>query len=163
MSDWEQISDVLVRYATGIDSRDWNLFRTCFTEDSKLDYGDLGRWENREAVTQFMIASHSGPSMHRLGNFAISIQGDTARARSYVDALVYGPGGVGGAHSVGYYDDELMRTAEGWRIARRRYTSVIINFIGILGIIVPGWIAARVAAYGARRMNLAVQSKAAKS
>lgn len=47
MSDIEQITAVLVRYATGIDSRDWNLFRTCFTEDCRLDYGPLGSWDNR--------------------------------------------------------------------------------------------------------------------
>jgi len=158
MSDVEQITDVLVRYATGIDSRDWNLFRTCFTEDCRLDYGDLGRWDSREAVARFMIASHSGPSMHRLSNFAISISGDAARARSYVDAMVYGPGGFGGAHSVGYYDDELIRTADGWRIARRRHTGVSIKLMGILGII-PGWVAARLAAFGARRMNMAAMAK----
>jgi hypothetical protein len=157
MNDLEQINDVLLRYATGIDRRDWDLFRTCFTEGSKLDYGDLGQWDNREAVTRFMIRSHSGPSMHRLNNFAISIDGDAARARTYVDALVYGPGSFGGAHSIGYYDDELTRTPEGWRIARRRYTGVRINFIGLLGLIVPGWIAARVAAFGARRLNSAVK------
>jgi len=158
MNDFEQIGDVLVRYATGIDSRDWNLFRTCFTEDCKLDYGDLGRWDNREAVTQFMIMSHSGPSMHRLSNFAISIGGDGARTRSYVDALVYGPGGLVGAHNVGYYDDELVRTADGWRIARRRYTGVSIKLMGMLGIM-PGWVAARLAAFGAKRMNMAAMSK----
>jgi 3-phenylpropionate/cinnamic acid dioxygenase small subunit len=31
--DRQQISDLLVRYATGIDRRDWPLFRTVFTED----------------------------------------------------------------------------------------------------------------------------------
>ena len=36
------VADVLVRYATGIDRRDWELFRTCFTEDCDADYGDIG-------------------------------------------------------------------------------------------------------------------------
>ncbi len=125
-----QIADVLVRYATAIDSRDWNLFRSCFTEDCKLDYGELGRWENREAVTRFMMASHSGPSLHRLGNFTITIEGKRANARSYIDVLVYGPGFFG-AHSVGYYDDELVCTDQGWKIARRRLTGVRMKLIGI--------------------------------
>lgn len=150
MSDYEQICDLLVRYATGIDSRNWELFSTCFTEDCALDYGDLGSWENRASITEFMRRSHSGPSMHRLSNFAITVEGAQARARSYVDAIVQGPGGHSGAHSIGYYDDELIRTAEGWRIATRRYTTVSLKFLGLLGII-PGQLAYRVAAIGARR------------
>jgi len=38
-SDHELITDVLVRYATGIDTKDWTLFRTCFTNDVSADYG----------------------------------------------------------------------------------------------------------------------------
>jgi len=150
MTDIEAITDVLVRYATGIDSRDWQLFRTCFVEDSKLDYGGLGSWGSCEAVTRFMELAHSGPSMHRLSNFAISIDGDKATARTYVDAMVYGPGGIGGAHSMGYYDDELVRTGEGWQIRRRTYTSVTLKFLGIMCII-PAGLAYRLAVLGARK------------
>jgi hypothetical protein len=154
MNDRESITAVLVRYASGIDSRDWDLFRTCFTEDCVIDYGNLGRWNDREAVTRFMQRSHSGPSMHRLSNFAITLDGERARARTYVDALVFGPGGWGGARTEGYYDDELGKTPEGWRIARRRFTEVSIKFVGALGII-PSSVASRLAAYSAQRMNAA--------
>lgn len=154
MSEYEQISNLLVRYATGIDSRDWNLFRTCFTEHSQLDYGALGTWDSREAVTRYMEASHSGPSLHRLGNFAITINGDQAKARSYVDVLVHGSGGWGGMNAIGYYDDELIQTAAGWQIARRRFTSVRMRFLGVLGIIPPS-IAERLAASASRRFRSA--------
>lgn len=152
MSDIEQITNVLVRYATGIDSRDWNLFRTCFTEDAQLDYGPLGRWNSREAVTRFMEVSHSGPSQHRLSNFAITIEGNRARARTYVDAIVFGPGGWGGAQTIGYYDDELVYSAEGWQIVRRRFINVRIKLLGVLSVI-PAGIAARLAAFGTKRFQ----------
>lgn len=159
MSDTEQITAVLVRYATGIDSRDWALFRTCFTEDCRLDYGPLGSWDSRESVTRFMELSHSGPSLHRLSNFAITVEGGQARSRCYVDAVVYGPGGWGGARAIGYYDDVLVAGNEGWQIARRRHTGVSMRFLGVLGII-PSGIASRLAAMGSRRFNaLAVHSK----
>ena len=29
---------------------------------------------------------------------------------------------------IGFYDDELVDTGDGWRIARRRYTIVLIRF-----------------------------------
>ena len=152
MSDIEQITNVLVRYATGIDSRDWNLFRTCFTEDAQLDYGALGRWNSREAVAHFMELSHSGPSQHRLSNFAITIESDRARTRTYVDAIVFGPGGWGGAQTIGYYDDELVYSAEGWQIVRRRFINVRIKLLGVLSVI-PAGIAARLAAFGTKRFQ----------
>ena len=46
-SDHELITDVLVRYATGIDTKDWSLFRTRFTDDVHADYGsDVGEWND---------------------------------------------------------------------------------------------------------------------
>ena len=47
----QDVTDVLVRYATGIDQRDWALFRTCFTEDCVVDYGDIGLWHGVDEVT----------------------------------------------------------------------------------------------------------------
>ncbi len=160
MSDIEHISNVLLRYATGIDARDWKLFQTCFTEDCQLDYGVLGSWDSSEAVTRFMEVSHSGPSQHRLSNFAITIEGNKARARTYVDAMVLGPGGWGGAQSIGYYDDELVQTAAGWKIARRRYIPVRMKLLGVLGII-PSSIAMRLAALGTKRFSAIAATKAA--
>ena len=88
MDDHHKITEVLVRYATGIDSRDWKLFRTCFTDDAHFDYGYLGTFENPDKLTEYMRRSHSGPSMHRLSNFATVVDNDHATARTYVDAAV---------------------------------------------------------------------------
>lgn len=41
-----------------------------------------------------------------------------------VDALVLGADNRHGIRAVGFYDDDLVRTDGGWRIARRRYTMV---------------------------------------
>ena len=124
MSDRRDITDVLVRYATGIDSRDWTLFRTCFTDDARFDYGGIGTWNSPEALTDYMRRSHSGPSLHRLSNFVIDVEtdGEKATSRSYVDAVVMGPRGFGVVNTFGWYDDELRQTADGWRIAFRRTT-----------------------------------------
>ncbi|MCV7175164.1 nuclear transport factor 2 family protein, partial [Mycolicibacterium sphagni] len=108
MTDRDDIVDVLTRYATGIDSRDWTLFRSCFTDDAHFDYGAIGQWQSPEAITAYMRASHSGPSMHRLTNFVIVVDGDTATARTYVDAVVMGPKGLGAIENFGWYDDQLV-------------------------------------------------------
>jgi 3-phenylpropionate/cinnamic acid dioxygenase small subunit len=101
--DRQDISDLLVRYATGIDRRDWPLFRTVFTDDCQLDYGEIG---------------------------AITLDGDNATARTYIDGLIMAGDNNSGVNAIGFYDDDVVRTPAGWRIARRRYTQVRITTVG---------------------------------
>jgi hypothetical protein len=158
MSDIERITDVIVRYATGIDMRDWNLFRTCFTEDCKFDYGPLGVWEGAEFITQYMMLAHSGPSLHRLTNIAINVDGNAAKARTYVDALVFGPVSWLCAQMTGYYEDDLINTADGWKITQRRHISVSMKFKGILGV-VPSSLVSYMSVIGSRKMTAAARKK----
>ncbi len=130
--DRQDISDLLVRYATGIDRRDWPLFRTVFTGDCELDYGEIGSWTGVDAVTDFMERAHAlaGYTLHRLTNQTITVDGDKAVARTYVDALIMFGDNQGGANGIGFYDDEIVRTPAGWRIARRRFTAVRVTTVG---------------------------------
>jgi 3-phenylpropionate/cinnamic acid dioxygenase small subunit len=128
----QDISDLLVRYATGIDRRDWPLLRTVFTDDCELDYGEIGAWSGVDAVTEFMEQVHApaGHTLHRLTNQVITVAGDSAAARTYVDALVMFGDDQSGANGIGFYDDEIVRTCDGWRIARRRFTAVRVATVG---------------------------------
>ena len=130
--DRQDISDLLVRYATGIDRRDWPLFRTAFTDDCELDYGEIGAWKGVDAVTDFMQAAHAlaGHTLHRLSNLAITVDGDTATARTYIDGLIMMGDNQSGVNAIGFYDDEIVRTSDGWRIARRRFTPVRVSTVG---------------------------------
>jgi hypothetical protein len=130
--DRQDISDLLVRYATGIDRRDWPLFRTVFTDDCELDYGEIGSWKGVDAVTEFMQQAHAmaGYTMHRLTNQAITIDGDKAAARTYIDAVIMAGGNQAGVNAWGFYDDEIIRAGDGWRIARRRFTQVRVSTFG---------------------------------
>ncbi len=130
--DRQDISELLVRYATGIDRRDWPLFSTVFTEDCELDYGEIGAWNGVDAVTEFMEQVHAtaGHTLHRLSNQAIAVHGDEAAARTYVDALIMSSDNKTGVNGIGYYDDEIVRTPNGWRIARRRFTAVRVSTVG---------------------------------
>jgi len=129
--DRQDISELLVRYATSIDRRDWPLFRTVFTDDCELDYGEIGAWKGVDAVTEFMEKVHAlaGHTMHRLSNIAITVDGDQALARTYLDGLMMAPDNKSAANPIGFYDDEIVRTADGWRIARRRLTLVPITTV----------------------------------
>ena len=130
--DRQDIADVLVRYATGIDRRDWALFRTVFTDDCELDYGEIGVWNGIDAVTGFMEQVHAmaGHTMHRLSNQEITVDGDKAAARTYIDGLIMAGDNKSGVNAIGFYDDEIVRTDAGWRIARRRYTQVRLSTVG---------------------------------
>lgn len=130
--DRQDIADVLLRYATGIDQSDWPLFRTVFTDDCEVDYGEIGTWTGADAVTQFMEQAHAvaGHTMHRMSNQVITVAGDKAAARTYVDAVILVADNTSGVNAIGFYDDEVVRTKDGWRVARRRFTPVRVTTIG---------------------------------
>lgn len=128
----QDIADVLIRYSTGIDRRDWDLFRTCFTDDFHGDYGDLGTFDGVDAIADYMRGIHVdlGHTMHQLSNIAVTVDGDRATASAYIDAVVMLADGASGIHALGFYDDELVRADGGWRLARRRFTMVHSGRIG---------------------------------
>lgn len=125
MSDRDDLVELTIRYATAIDSREYSLMSSVFTDDAQLDYGEVGQWTGGAEIGEFMEAAHvmAAHTMHRVTNQAIHIDGDTAAMRTYVDALILLADGSG-ANPVGYYDDHAVRTGDGWRIDRRAYTSV---------------------------------------
>ena len=128
----QDIAEVLVRYATGIDRRDWEAFRTCFTDDLLAEYEGIATWNGVDEITDSMVSSHAdmGHTMHRISNIAVTVDGDTAEARCYVDAILMSADGKSGLNPVGFYEDRLVRTTDGWRIAHRRFTMVHFRPLG---------------------------------
>ena len=122
-ADRQQIAEVLIRYATGIDSKDWPLLRSCWTDEIDVDYQQLGRFTSADALTDVMRQLHEnmGPTYHRLSNFVIAVEGDRATARSYVQAvLMLQPNdSTNWVDALGHYDDVFVRTPDGWRIKER--------------------------------------------
>lgn len=72
----------------------------------------------------------AGHTMHRLTNQVITVDGDSARARTYVDALIMLADNNSGVNAAGFYDDEFVRTDKGWQIARRHFTQVRVAAVG---------------------------------
>lgn len=129
MSDRDEIVDLTIRYATAIDSQQYSLLTTVFADDAQVDYGVVGQWTGGAEVAEFMEAAHVGAAhtIHRMTNQMVDIDGDAAMVRTYVDALILFEDG--GANPIGYYDDHVVRTGDGWRIARRTYTSVRLTAV----------------------------------
>ena len=131
-SDREQIRDVLIQYATGIDTQDWARFRTCFTPDVHADYGAIGVWNDVDGITEYMATTHRDmfSTKHMMSNIAIDQQGDEASVVSYVHAvLAITEDPPMWVDAVGEYVDQFVRTAEGWRIRAREFhmTRVVMS------------------------------------
>lgn len=128
--DERAISALLIAYGTSIDQRDWKRLRTCFSEDCQADYGSFGKWQGAVAITAYMKQAHAelGPTMHRITNIETHMDGGQVSARAYVDALLMPMNAGGPIHrAIGYYDDQLVRTGDGWKIARRNFVPVLIE------------------------------------
>lgn len=123
--DKARISEVLIRYATGIDRRDWELFRTCWAADVEADYGSFGVFAGVDALTERMAQAHQGmgPTYHRITNIAVTLDdgGDLADARSYVHAalMIDSDKPDSWMDVFGHYEDTLERAGETWHITRR--------------------------------------------
>lgn len=119
-----EIDDLLTRYATGLDSKDWDLWASCFTSDAFIDYTAAGGIKGTlSEVRQWLAQVMAGfpVTQHLVTNKAVHVDGDTATCRS----CLFNPMGVSDNDSVmfffegGYYRDKLVRTEAGWRIAER--------------------------------------------
>jgi ketosteroid isomerase-like protein len=125
LSDRIAVSEVLDDYARGIDSRDWDLVLSVFTDDAELDYTAFGSVKGhvkevvdwlQDALAAFVL------SQHHITNRHITIDGDEAVVSAELLAIMGMPSGDGKMsmmYTGGQYNDRLVRTAEGWKISKR--------------------------------------------
>ena len=117
------ISDVLIRYATALDGRDWELLASCFTDDATLDYDTSGTY-GRDAFVEHCRAglARMKATQHCVTNHVISTDGDRAHSTSYVIAQHVRANDVTFTLG-GTYSDDLVRAGTEWRIASRRFVT----------------------------------------
>ena len=116
-----EIQELLYRYAWACDNADWSLLRSIFTDDAYLDYSSTqGPAGTRDEITAWLEKSLSQVEMiqHVVSNIQIDLEGDRAGVRAMFYCSVKLPGIEQITITGGYYHDEVVRTPEGWRIAR---------------------------------------------
>ena len=125
ISDRIRINDLLTRYTVALDTKDWALLDTCFTADAHVDYttsgGTKGPYPEVRVWLEKALAAFP-MTQHFISNTTVTIEGDRAKSRTYVINPMGFPKEDGSLHifTVGaYYNDELVFTDEGWRIAER--------------------------------------------
>jgi hypothetical protein len=135
LADRTEIAEVIYRYSTGVDSKDWDLFRTCFTDPVKADFTStfapaprtfpLDTWIRvvQKTVGPFKLTQHYN------SNVTIKVNGDEASAVAYVKARHLRADNADGNGKNfwdvgGYYTDRMVRTPQGWKIASIKFTQI---------------------------------------
>lgn len=123
ISDRFEIHQLLIDYSTAIDQRRFDDLDRVFTEDAYIDYRAMGGIDGRFPEVKVWLAQvlpNFPAYAHMLGNFDVRIDGDTASSRT----ILFNPMVLGGEKNqilfCGlWYEDEFIRTPEGWRMSRR--------------------------------------------
>ncbi|MGN2636619.1 nuclear transport factor 2 family protein [Nocardia takedensis] len=125
ISDRMEIQDLMVRYSHAVDTRQWDLLDEVFTADAHIDYSAMGGSAGDLAATKDFLAQvmPTFPAFqHLVTNSAVTIEGDTATARSICHNPMLAPG-QDGAQTLMlcglWYLDTFVRVDGAWRIARR--------------------------------------------
>lgn len=136
------IDGVLSCYAWAVDSKDWDLLATVFTDDAVVDYSDTNGPKGSASELIAWLRETLAPfsmTQHLVTNRDVRIEGGEATARS----MFFNPMGVAGAERAlglmlcgGTYEDRLRRTPDGWRICERvhRMTWIVGGLEGRDGI-----------------------------
>ena len=120
VSDRVEIQAALTRYATGVDSKNWGLWQTVFTEDADVDYTNSTplRGTPTELAAWYEVNFAPVPwTMHYVTNVDITFDGAEDAAK--VTAMFYNPCLLPGQDATsyfgGYYHHDFVRTPQGWR------------------------------------------------
>jgi ketosteroid isomerase-like protein len=123
LADRIALTDVMARYAAGVDDRDLVLYRACFADDVEvLGFGDSD-FHGADAWTAYVAQAleRYAATQHMLGPVLAVIDGDTAHCRTDVQALHYLKDRPGTTLTLwATYVTDLRRIDGAWKIRRHR-------------------------------------------
>jgi hypothetical protein len=130
VEDHRDITKLMARFARGIDLRDWDLYRSVFTDEIEVDYtsyraGNGGMFAAEDWVQRGrMLFPGLAASQHFLSNFDITVDGDRGTVVTYVRAEHVLPNTAGDAMFTigGYYTDSVVKVDEQWKICKKQLT-----------------------------------------
>lgn len=130
--DIEEIARLKAKYCFGCDGVsssdvnrnrqvDYELVASLFTEDARLE--GVGRCEGREAIREYYKGIQRLPlAIHCVATPLIEVDGDTATGKWHgIIPLITTEEKVA-AWLVGIYQDEFVRTPQGWKIKKLGFT-----------------------------------------
>jgi ketosteroid isomerase-like protein len=127
-TDSDQIRRLADDYCWYADARDVDGMVSLFTKNGVMDAQAVGMniIQGHEALREFykLILPMHEYSQHLSGTHRIDIEGDSAKGTSYylMQGAIMGAGPISAA---GYFEDQYVRTADGWRFSSRRGVPLI--------------------------------------
>ena len=125
LADRSAAEDLLTRYATAVDRRDLEQYRSIFTADAEIDYTSAGGIAGTvDEVVEFLSTSLEMFEMtqHLVSNIDLEVNGDSAPVTAMFNTPMRLPGGDTW-FTGGWYHHDLVRTPDGWRSQRLREES----------------------------------------
>ncbi|MCC7371372.1 MAG: nuclear transport factor 2 family protein [Chloroflexi bacterium] len=121
----QRIMDVVNALATSADAGDWEGLRACMADQIVVDYTSLsgglpGEMTADTLVDTWKFLSGFQATQHMIASHRVAVHGETATCKAYVVAHHYLPNNTGGAfwRLGGRYHEELVKSADGWKICR---------------------------------------------
>ncbi|MEP1124016.1 MAG: nuclear transport factor 2 family protein [Ilumatobacter sp.] len=138
--DERNIVAVATAYTWALDEHRWDDLRDVFAPDATADLGTADRLVGIDAIVH-RIRTALEPlddSQHLVGNHHVVVDGRTATHRCYLHAQHVRRDAVGGPNYIvaGRYEDDLVRTEDGWRITHR--SLVVMWTDGNTAVVRPG-------------------------
>ena|SRR5579872_6808810 len=117
------VVETVYRYATGVDRRDWELYRSLFADTVTIDFSSFSpdlppRVMGADDWVAGLVPLFTGlaATQHSMTNPLAAVVGDAATVTMYVQAHhVFIPDDPASWYTVGgYYDDTLVRVDSRW-------------------------------------------------
>ncbi|MGE3621336.1 MAG: nuclear transport factor 2 family protein [Acidimicrobiia bacterium] len=128
LADRLAVGDVIIKYADSVDVPDMDRYATCFTDDVVVTGFTPEPLEGLAVYMPWVTAARARYSHthHLIGNIQVVLDGDRARLRSYVQATHELPEDPDHLMVLwAAYDDDLVRTADGWQITRHHIDRLV--------------------------------------
>jgi ketosteroid isomerase-like protein len=122
MQDEIAIQQTISRYSEGASRTDWNQVLSTFTPDATWEIPSFGAVFREHAVIGKAMAGFIEQMAYFVQVNApaqISVNGDRATARSMIRECGKFADRDEALEILGYYEDELARTSQGWQFTRR--------------------------------------------
>ena len=121
--DYGEIENLYARYSQGSDFQNAELFLSAFSEDATIVRADGSSITGMAALRAERQERYQGRTgdvgrRHRTGSYLITPTAEGAQGRAYY-ILLDVTSSPARMTFTGYYDDEFVRTPDGWRIKRR--------------------------------------------
>jgi hypothetical protein len=129
--DRAEVVETVHLYATGVDTKDFELYRSIFTDEIEVDFSSYIPDAGPMTISADAWVASIKPlfvgldaTQHSMSNARVEIDGDHATCVMYMQAEHFLADVEGeSSHTVGgYYTNELVRLPEGWRLTKVKLT-----------------------------------------